>query len=634
MAAWARARPRGAEALTAPLPPAARPLPSASSPASARTRPRRAAAPTPRAAAADQPPPPPPPAAEGADAAPGENGALGRADYAKFVRYMHLASPYVAGHRGRTFVVVLPGAVVADRAALAKLLEDVSLLHSLGARVVLVVGARHLIDEAQRAAGRAPTWVGAYRVTDEETLAAAVAAAGRVSTEVTALLSKAPSVPVVRRHARGAGAGAGRFAPAVPVVAGNLVTARRRGVAGGVDFGHMGQVRYVQAEAVRRQLEGGSVVLLTNVGVSAAGELLNCTVLDVAVHAAVELGADKLIVLTGAAERALGLPHYLPLADAEALIAAAAGGAAGGGSDSDSAAATAAGEATAAPWWGGGAVGGAGSSDEEAGRAAHGNGNGDGSGSGSSSTARAPPPEMLLDLDSWQAIAGVPDAVLAAAVACKRGVRRAHLVDAALDGGLLLELYTRDGIAGVCMIAADLYEGVRPATAADAPAAAALLALMEASGGPAPPLPPAALGEALERGALAATVVEREGRLLGLALVADLGAALDGERVAEVAAFVVDPGYRRLGFGDSLLDYVEQAARLAGFRRVVLVAGAAGAWDWAAQRGFEAAGGAAGSPLLPPARGAAAPPLAKLLAKPILELDASLEAPAGKRIGF
>jgi len=37
------------------------------------------------------------------------------------------------------------------------------------------------------------------------------------------------------------------------------------------------------------------------------------------------------------------------------------------------------------------------------------------------------------------------------------GVKRAHLVDAKLDGGLLLELYSRDGVG--TMISADFYEG-------------------------------------------------------------------------------------------------------------------------------------------------------------------------------
>ena len=36
-----------------------------------------------------------------------------------------------------------------------------------------------------------------------------------------------------------------------------------------------------------------------------------------------------------------------------------------------------------------------------------------------------------------------------------------------MQGAILLELYTRDGITGVCMIAADLYEGIRPAQLGD-----------------------------------------------------------------------------------------------------------------------------------------------------------------------
>ncbi len=43
----------------------------------------------------------------------------------------------------------------------------------------------------------------------------------------------------------------------------------------------MGQVRYVQRTAIIQQLQAGNVVLLTNVGVSAAGELLNCNAFDV-----------------------------------------------------------------------------------------------------------------------------------------------------------------------------------------------------------------------------------------------------------------------------------------------------------------------------------------------------------------
>jgi hypothetical protein len=37
------------------------------------------------------------------------------------------------------------------------------------------------------------------------------------------------------------------------------------------------------------------------------------------------------------------------------------------------------------------------------------------------------------------------------------GIKRSHLLDARLDGGLLLELYSRDGVG--TMISTDFYEG-------------------------------------------------------------------------------------------------------------------------------------------------------------------------------
>ena len=39
------------------------------------------------------------------------DGALERKDFGKFVQFFRQASPYIEGHRGRTFVVVIPGEV-------------------------------------------------------------------------------------------------------------------------------------------------------------------------------------------------------------------------------------------------------------------------------------------------------------------------------------------------------------------------------------------------------------------------------------------------------------------------------------------------------------------------------------------
>ena len=383
----------------------------------------------------------------------------------------------------------------------------------------------------------------------------------------------------------------------------------------------MGQVRFIQRDDVRQQLDAGNIVLLTNVGVSASGELLNCNSYDVATHAAVELQADKLLCITGEDVRALKLPHYLPLDDAEALIQASLCG-----SDDD---AEECGPASLEIMGRGKVF--SGNFGEDTGDEEDGGWTaarwGTLTAGPAASSVDLSAVEVLLDLDGWQQI-GFPNAVVSAVVACRQGVPRAHLIDVEENGAMLLELYTRDGITGVCMIAADLYEGIRPAEPDDAPGVAALLAALSSQGHDLP-FPPSEVVDNIDR----VTVLEREGKVLACAVACDLGSAPDGLRVAELSAFTVDPSFRRQGLGDSLLDYVEQGLRRRGFRRVVLVA-RQGSYEWFVQRAFEPQGDAAASDLIPEKRRRRVPAVSTLFAKPILELDASLDAPAGKRIGF
>lgn len=67
-------------------------------------------------------------------------------------------------------------------------------------------------------------------------------------------------------------------------------------------------------------------------------------------------------------------------------------------------------------------------------------------------------------------------------------------------------------------------------------------------------------------------------------MVQPLGQSEDGAECGELAAFCVHPSYRGSGRGDSLLDYVEQDARLKGIRRLVLLTTRTA--DWFEQREF------------------------------------------------
>lgn len=123
-----------------------------------------------------------------------------------------------------------------------------------------------------------------------------------------------PAVTMVRRHARGGeGAQQQHYAPALQTVSGNYIAAKRKGVVGGVDYQMTGVVRFVQTDAVRRQLASGCVVLLSNLGFSAAGEILNCDIFSgqcVGLHSGQQCGL--LLPLRRAPAPLLAPPAPLP----------------------------------------------------------------------------------------------------------------------------------------------------------------------------------------------------------------------------------------------------------------------------------------------------------------------------------
>lgn len=124
-------------------------------------------------------------------------------------------------------------------------------------------------------------------------------------------------------------------------------------------------------------------------------------------------------------------------------------------------------------------------------------------------------------------------------------------------------------------------------------------------------------------------------QILACVLLQDLGKSADGLRCGELAAFCVHPSHRGSGRGDSLLDYVEQSARMRGIQRLVLLTTRTA--DWFMQRDFKSAGIAHDSSMLPESRRAVIDPArnSQLFCKAIVALNDTVQAaPAGKRIGF
>ncbi len=200
-----------------------------------------------------------------------------------FIDGFRRSSPYIHAHRGRTFVIAFGGEAVADD-AFPHLIHDIALLHGLGIRLVLVHGARPQIEERLKSRGAAMQVIGGLRITDDDALACVKEAAGTVRVEVEALLSMGlANSPMAGARIR--------------VASGNFVTAQPIGVRDGVDYLHTGEVRRIDAGALRQRLDNGAIALVPPLGYSPTGEVFNLGAADVAASTAIALGADKLIVL-------------------------------------------------------------------------------------------------------------------------------------------------------------------------------------------------------------------------------------------------------------------------------------------------------------------------------------------------
>lgn len=197
------------------------------------------------------------------------------------VDWFRHSAPYIHAHRGKTFVLMLPGEAVRDETFLHTV-HDIALLNSLGVRLVLAVGARAQIDTSLARAHIRPTFHQGVRITDIDTLPLVVEAASSVRSHVEALLSTG----LVNSPMHGA---------QIRVTGGNFVTAKPIGVRNGVDFHYTGEVRRVDVDAINTALDHHAIVVLPCLGYSASGEIFNLGIENVATSVAQAIGADKLI---------------------------------------------------------------------------------------------------------------------------------------------------------------------------------------------------------------------------------------------------------------------------------------------------------------------------------------------------
>lgn len=155
----------------------------------------------------------------------------------------------------------------------------------------------------------------------------------------------------------------------------------------------------------------------------------------------------------------------------------------------------------------------------------------------------------------------LPDAIArslqAAMQSCRQGVQRAHLINRLVDGALLLELFTRDGVG--TLISSTAFETIRPANLDDIGGIMELIKPLEAQG-----VLVKRSREKLEMEINDYIVIERDGLIIGCTALHIIANA----NSAEIACLAVHLDYQKGARGNSLLAYLTNQAKQQGIRRL------------------------------------------------------------------
>lgn len=403
-----------------------------------------------------------------------------------FVHWFRNAAPYINAFRNKIFVIYFSGDVLADN-EFPSLIHDITLLNSLGVKLVLVHGARSQINTKLRDSGITSTYKQGLRVTDNDTMQVLKETSGCIRLNIEALFSTS------LRYTPMAGS-------QINIISGNFVIAKPKGIINGVDYQHTGVIRKIDSESILHSLNAGDVVLLSPLGFSPTGEIFNINSEDLATQSSIELKADKLIFVddaSGILGKDKQLLREVTTQELKQII----------------------------------------------------------------TTTSADEGEITRHYER----------ILRAS---ESGVNRVHIIDRNIEGALLLELFTQDGIG--TLVSTDLLEDIRSANIEDVNGIIKLIEPLEKSG-----LLVKRSRERLETEINNFYIIERENQIIGC------GALYSSESndQAELACMAIAPDYQSQGRGEKLFAHICKNAKNMGLKQIFTLT--TQATHWFIEHGFE-----------------------------------------------
>ena len=160
--------------------------------------------------------------------------------------------------------------------------------------------------------------------------------------------------------------------------------------------------------------------------------------------------------------------------------------------------------------------------------------------------------------------------------ACEAGVARTHLISRHIDGAILHELFSDDGI-GSMVVESTLYT-LHHATIDDVGGLLQLLQPLEEQG-----VLVRRSRELLEQEIERFIVMKHDRRIIGCAALYPF----PDEAAAELAGLAVNPAYRNHGYGEALLEHITSIAKTQGMRKLFVLTTRTA--HWFVERGFREA---------------------------------------------
>jgi len=182
--------------------------------------------------------------------------------------------------------------------------------------------------------------------------------------------------------------------------------------------------------------------------------------------------------------------------------------------------------------------------------------------------------EAEIFLEQHQDIATTTRLPIKAAIqACRAGIARVHLINRTLDGALLMELFTRDGIG--TLISSIPFEELRAATLNDMGGILELIKPLEQQG-----ILAKRSREKIEMEIADYIVIERDGLIIGCtALHPNIQ-----DQFGVIACLAVHPDYQRSARGNRMLDYAFSKAKQMDLKKLFVLS--TQTMHWFIERGF------------------------------------------------